>query len=50
MPDIKDLNKCTEDRWNQAQEWELKCWINSSRTAEDWNSWWLNKFNNYFHL
>lgn len=47
MPDIKDLNKCSEDRWKQAQEWELAVWLGSSKNSEDWNSWWLNKFNNY---
>lgn len=44
---MEHLSKCSNDRWNKAQDWELKFWLKTTRNGDDWNLWWLNKFDNY---
>lgn len=45
-----NIEEVSIDRWKEAQEAELKCWINEPEDNEDWNSWWSSKFLNYEFL
>lgn len=48
---MKNLIKCTKEKWQKAQNNELLSWVNSGRTdGDDWNVWWKTKFNNYEFL
>lgn len=41
---------CSEERWKQAQQWELSAWLGSEKNIEDWNSWWFNNFDKFEYL
>lgn len=41
---------CSEERWKEAQKWELNAWLGSEKNLEDWNSWWFNHFQNFKYL
>lgn len=41
---------CSQERWKEAQEWELNAWLGSEKNLEDWNSWWFNHFQNFNYL
>lgn len=41
---------CSRERWDKAQDWELKAWLASEKNLEDWNSWWFNAFRKFNYL
>jgi 2-polyprenyl-3-methyl-5-hydroxy-6-metoxy-1,4-benzoquinol methylase len=45
-----NLNQTTKEKWKQAQDWELDVWMGAPRVSEDWNHWWLQKFQSYTML
>lgn len=47
---LTDYITCTEERWREAQKWELNAWLASEKNLEDWNSWWFNNFKNFDYL
>lgn len=44
---IKNIDK---ERWYYAQNFEKMCWKDWAEDSEDWNSWWMEKFDNYSFL
>lgn len=38
------------NRWELAQKWELQEWASCPEDSDDWNSWWMYKFDNYNFL
>jgi SAM-dependent methyltransferase len=41
------IQKVDNNRWNQAQEFELKFAQMTIESDDDWNQWWYEKFNRY---
>jgi SAM-dependent methyltransferase len=44
------VHKVPEERWKQAQAWELDVWKMHQSLEDDWNKWWAVKFDGYGFL
>lgn len=44
------VQKVDKDRWQQAQEFELKFARQTIESDDDWNQWWYEKFEQYAAL
>ena len=44
------IQKVDKDRWQQAQEFELKFAQQTIKSDDDWNQWWYEKFEQYAAL
>lgn len=47
---IDDFNKCSKEKWENAQKFEENVWLNSPRDYEDYNTWWAKQFEEYKFL
>ena len=41
------ITKINKEKWESAQNQELKLWLSIRNGLEDWNSWWATQFEKY---